>query len=129
MTTIVRFRAPGGQFALPVDLVTEVRSAAELTPLPAPRPGVVGLMSHDDDALPVLSLLGAAGRHVLVVQDGTVTFGLLVEEVTGVHRIDDDEVGPPPPGQDRAVVAGVVNDEMGLVLLLDVAVLTGRVTG
>jgi chemotaxis signal transduction protein len=129
VSTIVRFRAPGGQYAVPVDVVSEVRSASELTPLPAPREGVVGLMQRGEDALPVLSILGSTGRHVIVIDDDPVTFGLIVEEVTGVHQMDEADIGPPPPGQDRAVVAGVVSDDLGLVLLLDVAVLTGRVAG
>jgi chemotaxis signal transduction protein len=129
MTTLVRFRAPGGQFALPVECVNEVRAAGDMTRLPAPRPGVVGLMPRDDEAVPVLSLLGATGGHVLVVADGTEVFGLLVEEVLGVSELPDGELLPPPEGQDRAVVAGMMSDDLGLVLLLDLAVLTGRVTG
>jgi chemotaxis signal transduction protein len=129
MAKYVRFRAPGGQFALAVEHVSEVRNATELTDLPAPRPGVVGLVPRDDDALPVLSLLGSTGSHIIVVEDGTETFGLLVEEVLGVNDLPDDAVSAPPEGQDRAVVAGVASNEFGLVLLLDLAVLTGRVTG
>jgi chemotaxis signal transduction protein len=129
MTTVVRFRAPGGQYALPVDNVTEIRTAADIARLPAPRPGVVGLVSVDGEALPVLSLLGATGQHIVVVEDGDETFALLVEEVLGVSEVPESNLGPPPAGQDRAVVASVVSDDVGMVQLLDIAVLSGRVTG
>jgi chemotaxis signal transduction protein len=126
---VVRFRAPGGQFALPVEQVTAVLPATALTPLPAPRAGVVGLLDRGDETLSVLSLVGSTGAHVLVVEDDGHTFGLLVEEVLGVHEVHDADLGAPPAGQDRAVVAGVMSDQHGLVLLLDLPVLTGRLTG
>lgn len=129
MTTFVRFRAPGGQYALSVEHVNEVRGATEMAALPVPRPGVVGLLAVDGEALPVLSLLGSDGEHVLVVEDDAEVFGLLVEEVLGVTELSDSALGPAPSGQDLAVVAGVLSDDLGLVMVLDIGVLTGRLTG
>ena len=126
MTTLVRFRAPSGEYALPVEHVTEVRSAADLAPLPAPREGVAGLMRRGDDAVTVLSVLGTPGAHIVVLDEGGLTFGLLVSEVTGVISVTDDQVGPPPPGQDRATVSGVLTGEDGIVMVLDSAALRGR---
>ena len=128
MTTIVRFRTPSGNFALPVEHVTEVRRAADLTVLPAPQPGVAGVMPRDGDVLTVLSVLGDLGRHVIVIDEDGVVFGLLVDEVTGVHRVDDELIGPPPRGQHRTDVAGVIVEPGGVVLLLDAAVLRGKLT-
>jgi chemotaxis signal transduction protein len=126
VTTLVRFRAPTGEYALPVEHVTEVRSAADLAPLPAPREGVAGLMRRGDDAVTVLSVLGTPGEHIVVLDEGGLTFGLLVSEVTGVISVTDAEVGPPPPGQDRATVCGVLTGDDGIVLVLDSAALRGR---
>ena len=126
MTTIVRFRTSDGDYAVLVDQVSEVQSASGLTPLPAPRPGVVGLMRRGDEALPVLASLGSVGRHVVIIDRGPLSFGLLVEEVTGVHEIDDARISDPPPGQDRDLVSGVLSDDEDLVLLLDVDALAGR---
>jgi chemotaxis signal transduction protein len=126
MTTVVRFRAPSGEYAVPVEHVREVRSAAELTSLPEPRSGVAGLMQRDGDALSVLSLLAPEGGHILVLGVDQLLFGLLVEEVIGVHTVDDADVGPPPQGQDRVVVSGVLNDDGTLVLVLDVDALAAK---
>ena len=128
MTTLVRFRAPSGEYALPVDRVTEVRSAADLTPLPTPREGVAGLMRRGDDAVTVLSVLGSPGEHVIELDDGGLTFGLLVSQVLGVVSVTDEELGPPPSGQDRTTVSGVITGEDGIVLVLDCAALRGRLT-
>ena len=128
MRTIVRFRTPSGDYALPVERVIEVRPAADLMPLPAPRAGVAGVMPRGGDVMTVLSIEGETGSHVVVIDEDGVVFGLLVDEVTGVHRIDDEAVGPPPHGQERGVVAGVVVDAGGMVLVLDTAALRGRLT-
>jgi len=126
MTTIVRFRTPNGEFAVPVEQVTEVRLADGMRPLPSPRAGVAGVLADRDRALTVLSVLGSEGQHVIVVDDGSLTFGLLVDEVLGVQHVDEGAIDPPPAGQDRAVVAGVVAGDGNVVLLLDLAVLRGR---
>jgi chemotaxis signal transduction protein len=118
MTTLVRFRAPSGQYALPIDRVTEVRSSTDLTPLPTPRDGVAGLLRRGEDAVTVLSVLGSPGDHVIVLDEDGLTFGLLVSEVTGVQTVGEGDVGPPPTGQRDATVAGVLAGEQ-LVLVLD----------
>ncbi len=128
MTTLVRFRAAATAYALPVEHVTEVRSAADVTALPAPRVGVAGLVARAEGALTVLSVLGNSGSHVIVVDEGRLTFGLLVDEVTEVVRVDDARIGPPPKGQAGDAVSGVIHDEGELVLVLDAAALRGTLT-
>lgn len=128
MKTLVQFRSAQATYALPVEHVTEVRSSADMTPLPAPRPGVAGLVPRADGALTVLSVLGDAGDHVIVVEDDAMTFGLLVEEVTAVVRVEDDRIGPPPQGQRGGAVAGVIHEEGQLVLVLDAAALRGTLS-
>lgn len=126
MTTLVRFRVPAGEYALPVERVTEVRSSAGISPLPEPRPGVAGLLRRGDEVLTVLSVLGEVGDHVILLDEAGLTFGLLVTEVLGVRAVEEGDIGPPPPGQDGTMVSGVVVGEDGLVLLLDAVALRGR---
>lgn len=121
----MRFRSDGRNYALPVEQVMEVRSASDMTPPPAPRAGVAGLVPRGEAALTVPSVLGVTGEHVIVLDEGTRTFGLLVDEVTEVVRVDDAVVGPPPPGQAGAAVSGVIQDDAELVLLLDPVALRG----
>jgi len=128
MTTVVRFRASSGDYAVPVEHVKEVRSAAELTALPEPKDGVAGLMRRDDEALSVLSMLAPEGGHIVVLSLDEFAFGLLVEEVVGVHALQPGQLGPPPSGQDRLVVSGVFHDDETLVLVLDVAALAAKLS-
>lgn len=117
--TLVGFRTEAGHYAVPVEDTREVRGAGGIMPLPAPRAGVVGLLQRGEEALPVLDALGGGRRHVLVLEPAGQTFGLLVEEVTGVMSVDEAEVGDPPAGQEDAVVVGVVSKGESLVLLVD----------
>ena len=119
----MRFRTRRGEFALPVEHVAEVRRSTELSLLPSPRPGVAGVIRRGDEVLSVLSVLGDEGRHVVVIEVDSTVFGLLVDEVTGVERVDDGAIGPPPHGQDAAVVFGAIVDGAGVLLLLDPAAL------
>ena len=128
MKSVVRFRTGDGEFAVPVEHAREVLATAGLTPLPSPQPDVAGLLERDGVALTVLSALGAGTSHVLVLDAGHKPFGLLVEEVLGVERIDESSVSPPPAGQRGTVVSGVLDTNHGMVLLVDVADLAGRLT-
>jgi chemotaxis signal transduction protein len=127
--SIVCFRTPAGLCGLPIEHVEEIRSSDGMVPLPAPRAGVAGLLPWGEESLSVLSVLGSEGEHVIVVDDDDLRFGLLVEEALGIEKVDESTIGPAPEGQDRAVVSGVVTNDLGLVLLVDLTVLRGRLVG
>ena len=123
MKQLVRFRTGNGTYAVPVADAREVRPAEGLQPLPSPRPGVAGLLSRGDVTVPVLDGLGGGAGHVLVLERHGQVFGLLVEEVTGIATVDDAAVAPPPSGQDDPMITGILHEDDGVVLLVDVAVL------
>ena len=126
MKTLVHFRTGQGVFAVPVDQTRAVYPAAGIVPLPESRAGVAGVVSLPEGPLTVLTALGTGDRHVLVLDAGGRVFGLLVEEVTGLQRVDDSSIGQPPQGQDSALVVGVVAGADEMVLLVDAAVLARR---
>jgi len=145
MTTVVCFRAGGAGYAVPVEHVREVRSCDALVPLPAPRPGVVGLLADLGDTLTVIDPLGNGNGHsrngdrngngdgrrgeqVLLLEHDDRTFGLLVDVVTGVVT-PTGETGPAPAGQLGHLVSGVVTAPQGVLLLLDVAALDESLRG
>ena len=84
---------------------------------------MAGLLRRDDEALPVLSILGqpVRPRHLLVIDEGGVSFGLLVTEVHGteVQAVDDGDIDPRHRGKGGGSTRGVIVGEDGLVLLLD----------
>jgi chemotaxis signal transduction protein len=123
----VCFEAGAGQrYALDVADSGGVFPLEPLEALPVPLPEVLGLLRTGGDLLPVLGALGATGRHVVVVRSGTERFGLLVDEVTAVVRVRDEQLSPPPNGQAEDVVRAVAGGAGRGALVLDAGVLSTR---
>lgn len=105
----VRFRSHDSSYIIPVEVVKEVVSVSEIMPLPVPRPGVAGLMQRGKDVITVLSALGEGDDRVIVVIDAEgVLFGLITEEVMGIVRYEQTAIEAAPPGQDEALVEGLM---------------------
>ena len=125
MTTVVCFSSAGAAYCLPVDVARAVRPADGMVPLPAARPDVCGIVPGDPP-LTGLSPLGPGGRHILVVETGGKRFGLLVDAVSGLRRIDEADIQHAPEGQDRTLVSGTIDVGNGLILVADPAALAER---
>jgi chemotaxis signal transduction protein len=120
MKTMVEFEVEGGSYCLPVETARAVRSAAGMVALPAARPNVAGLLPGDPP-LTVMAPLGSAGRQILVLEVADQRFGLLVDAVTGLRRVDESTIRKAPRGQDTELISGSVTIEGRLVLLADPA--------
>lgn len=125
MKTMVCFTTDQGAFALPVESTLAVRTIAGMVALPAPRPDIVGLLPGDPP-LSVLSALGGGGEQVLVVSSEGSSYGLHVLEVTGVRRVDESAIGPPPAGQHEDLISGTLHGTDDLVLVADAQALAAR---
>ena len=126
MRTMVCFQSAGTGYCMPVEAARAVRPSNGMVELPDPRADVVGLIPGDPP-LTVISPLGAGrGGQILVVRTGEVTFGLLVDTVSGLRRVDDAGIRVAPQGQDRALICGTVETDGGMMLVTDVAALWGR---
>lgn len=112
MRTLVRFRAGGHGYAVDVDAVEGVLPRGPVDPLPAPRPGVIGLLRDPTGALPLVAPFGRDGEHVLVLRGASGRYGLLVEEVERVVRVAPEQVAPAPAGQQDEQVIGLVDGRM-----------------
>ncbi|HJQ48307.1 MAG TPA: chemotaxis protein CheW [Amycolatopsis sp.] len=125
MPTMVCFRCADATYCLPVETAKSVRAAAGMIALPAVRPRVVGIIPGDPP-LTVISPFGESGRYVLVVEAGGKEFGLLVDTVTGLRRIDDADIRTAPHGQDRLVISGTVDTDGELTLVTDPTTLAAQ---
>jgi chemotaxis signal transduction protein len=122
---MVFFQAAGVAYCLPVRATRSVRTADGMIALPDPARDVTGIIPGDPP-LTVLSPLQAKGTHILVIEAGDKTFGLLVDAVTGLQRISDAHIRPAPHGQDRPLISGTLDTEGQLVLVADPIALAGR---
>lgn len=127
MKPMVRFRAQGGHYVVPVEDVRQVRTADNVSLLPLGREGVAGLVMHGNVALPVLSVLGSDGDRLIVLEVDGRRFGLLVEEVSGVADVDERRLGPAPEGQASMLITGVLDSEQDIALVIDAGVLAHQV--
>lgn len=125
MTTMVYFQSAGTAYCMPVDATCAVRRTAGMIVLPAPGPDIAGILPGDPP-LTVISPLGTGGTQVLIVEAGELTFGLLVDSVTGLRKIPDSDISPSPAGQDRPLVCGTIETGDQLVLVADAKALAGR---
>lgn len=127
MNAVVIFRAGRHRYALPIAHVVAVAPLdGDPQPLPAPQPEVAGLVRVGEALLPVLTVLGASGRMLVVVEARDRRFALRVEDVLGIVRLATvDAIAPAPAGQAQPLVTGIVAD----ALLLDAALLGDRIDG
>ena len=125
MTTMVCFTAAKAEYCLPVQAARSVRTADGMISLPDPRPGVAGMIPGEPPLTVVSPLHGDPGQ-ILILQVGDRTFGLLVDRVTGLRRIEEVDIGPPPGGQLRPLISGTLHTGGRLVLVADPGELAGQ---
>ena len=125
MTTMVCFQASGTAYCLPVEATRAVLRASGMVDLPSPHPDVSGIIPGDPP-LTVLSALGTGGEHILVISTDEHTFGLQVDRVTGLRRVDDVDIHPAPRGQHDQLVAGTIQSWGELVMVASASALAGR---
>lgn len=125
MTTMVCFRAAGTAYCIPVGAARSVRLADGLVALPHPAPEVAGLIAGDPP-LTVLAALGAGGKHILVMEADAKQFGLLVECVTGLVRVDTGAITLAPTGQSTPLISGTIDNDGQLLMIADPSAMAGR---
>ena len=125
MTTMVCFTAAGAAYCMPVEATRAVRRTTGMITLPAARPDVAGLIPGDPP-LTVLAPLGTGGSHILIVEIAEHTFGLQVDTVSGLRRIDDADIRAAPQGQDQTLISGTIDTGGDLVMVTDPSALAER---
>jgi chemotaxis signal transduction protein len=73
-----------------------------------------------------LRILAVRTRRPQLLEADSKTFGLLVDEVTGLIRLADVGVCQAPRGQARPFISGTIDDDGQLVLIADARALAGR---
>lgn len=125
MTTMVCFRSAGTAYCLPVTETRAVRPSAGMISLPGSRQSVHGVIP-DDPPVTVIAPLGASGELVLVISAAGTTFGLLVEQVTGLSRGDESTIESQPGGRHHDLIRGTVRVDGQLTFVLDSAALAAQ---
>ncbi len=116
---LVRFRASGSVYDVPLEAVVGVRSASDVSENRGHTESDF-LIAIGQEEIPVLKQFGD-GDHVLALRTATGNvFGLLVEEVLGVRSVSDDAMRSAPAGITQHYISGVVAITGGVELVLSV---------
>ncbi len=102
---LISFRIGGQEFCVDIMAVREIRGWAPATPLPQSPSYICGVINLRGAVLPIVDLgarLGfsqtvASPRHVIIVtQIGRQIIGLLVDAVSDILTVTEDNIQPTP---------------------------------
>ena len=121
-------------FAVDIMAIREIRAWTPATRLPHSPHYIVGVVNLRGTVLPVMDLasrLGwgtteASSRHVIIVTRVREQFrGLIVDSVSDIITLDDEQVQPPPPNShaDANFIKGIATVEDRLITILDLEAL------
>jgi purine-binding chemotaxis protein CheW len=133
---LLTFRLGAEEYAVMVDDVREVLKLRDLTEVPNTPEYILGVTSLRGTMLTVIDLgrrLGLAPgvrderARIVVASPDEEDVGLLVDRVTGVLKIRDEEIKPPPENVEQGAefLRGIVRKDDRLVILLDLAKAVG----
>ena len=95
--------------------------------MPAPSPGVAGVLPGEPPLTVIAPLTREKGSYVIVVSTCGKTFGLLVDSVTGLRKVDEKVVRVAPDGQRESLVSGTLEFDGRLTLVTDPAILASTI--
>ncbi len=129
MGQYIGFQLGAEEYSIPILKVREIINVPGMTRLPHTPGYIEGVADLRGSVVPIVNIkklvqLGGApcgGGKVIVLSDGKVTFGILVDGITGVIGIEDSSIEPP----DRLLngscdrIVGVAKYKKRLIVLLD----------
>ncbi len=132
---LVVFRLSGYTYALPIEPIVQIVEMVAVTTIPQAMPSLEGVINVRGKAVPVVNLrrhLGlprpsrAADAHIILLQLGERTVGLMVDRVLTVLDLAGDQIIQtvnimPEELGELPLIKGLVHTRDGTVLLLDVA--------
>ena len=128
----VTFRLAGETYGIPITSVQEIIRICEITRIPRSFPYVRGVVNLRGNIVPVMDLrmrLGLpptvddAGARIIIVEAKSGVVGLIVDGVSQVKRIPNEQVEPARgwiAGRDSDLVESVAKLDEELIILLDV---------
>uniref|UniRef100_A0A7C4AIG3 CheW-like domain-containing protein n=1 Tax=Thermodesulfovibrio aggregans TaxID=86166 RepID=A0A7C4AIG3_9BACT len=128
MKQYIGFILEENEYTVPILKVQEIIKIPQITKMPGVPHYIEGITNLRGRVIPVVNLkkvLGIpevnSGSKVIVVSSGRITFGVLVDDITGVVNIDDSQVEPAQEfiQQGQNHVEGVARLGDKLLVLLD----------
>jgi chemotaxis protein CheZ len=122
----IGFTMNDNEYTIPILKVQEIINLPQLTKLPQAPHYIEGIANLRGRIIPVVNLKklsgldgGSIGEKVIVITSGKITFGVLVDSITGVVAIEESEIEPSTDFNTSEIVSGVAKVDDKLVVLLD----------
>lgn len=122
----IGFTMNSNEFTIPILKVQEIVNLPQLTKLPQVPGYIEGITNLRGKVIPIINLKQLAGipgdsvgEKVIVITSGRITFGILVDGITGVISLEDEHIEPPTDFNTSDIVSGVAKVDDRLVVLLD----------
>lgn len=129
MQQYIGFKLHAGEYAVPITKVREIITLPEITALPDAPAYFRGITNLRGKIIPVVNVKtlinvpenGAGNQKIIVISSGRMTFGVLVDGITGVIAIDEATIEAPEamPHGKAEQVEGVAKFAGRLIVLLD----------
>ena len=137
-TQLVSFRLGQEEYGVEITKVQEIILMGEITRVPQTPEYIKGLINLRSTVIPIVDLRLRFGldqeqltddTRIMVVNVANKTIGIIVDAVSEVLRISDEQIAPPPPtvaGLGREYLTGLVKLENRLLILLDIDKILGQ---
>ena len=128
---LIAFRIGDQEFCVNIMSVREIRGWTPATPLPHAPSYVMGVINLRGVVLPIINLAARLGlkpiapdaRHVIIVaQVGSKIVGLLVEAVSDILTVSDDNIQPMPEvtsDLERQYARGILAIDKRMICLIE----------
>ena len=128
---LIAFRIGDQEFCVNIMSVREIRGWTPATPLPHAPSYVMGVINLRGVVLPIINLAARLGlkpiapdaRHVIIVaQVGSKIVGLLVEAVSDILTVSDENIQPTPEVSsdlERQYARGILAIDKRMICLIE----------
>jgi len=119
------------EFAIPIEYAVDIINVQPITKVPNCPDFVSGITNLRGKVIPIVDIRIRFGKPpqehndrtcIIMIEEKDFTVGLIVDSVSEVITLDDDDIAPPPnlhAGVEARFIQGVGKAENGIKLILD----------